>query len=222
MEEQRPINRPPLREALLLLLALAIIETAIAYLFPIPPEASKALHLWRTGEVRIIEVALLLILWIRRGRGLADLGLKGAPLLRGVKEGVVISAALGIIVLAVHFYMVAFEGKSLFKLLTPKIIAPLPPLIIVGVFIGPLFEELLFRGFLYNGLRNRYSTFPALLATTLLFGLLHFSGTGIPLIQLAGGAIFCIAFERSSSLAAPIIIHFLGNAALFLSPLFLK
>ncbi|PLX43709.1 MAG: hypothetical protein C0609_07600, partial [Deltaproteobacteria bacterium] len=197
-------------------------ETAIASLLPLSPDATKAARLWRTGEVRIVEAALLLLIWIRRGRSFADLGLRGEGLIRGVKVGALISAVMGLLVLSAELYMRLFEEASLFKLLTPKLIAPLSPLIIVGIFIGPIFEELLFRGFLYNGLRERYSTFPALLATTLLFGLLHFTGTGIPLIQLAGGAIFCLAFERSSSIAAPIIVHCLGNAAISLSPLVIK
>jgi len=51
--------------------------------------------------------------------------------------------------------------------------------------------------------------------STYLFVIAHQTGAGIPLPQLVGGIVFCISYEIEESLITPIIIHSLGNIALF-------
>ena len=36
-----------------------------------------------------------------------------------------------------------------------------------------------------------------------------------PVTQIVGGVVFCLAYEKEKSLLVPIVIHMLGNAALF-------
>jgi membrane protease YdiL (CAAX protease family) len=93
------------------------------------------------------------------------------------------------------------------------------PLLAVGGVIAPVFEELVFRGVLYAGLRRRLPTAAATLAVTALFAAAHLPASGVPWVQAVGGILFCITYELAGSLWAPVLVHTAGNLALFLLPL---
>ncbi|MBW2319145.1 MAG: CPBP family intramembrane metalloprotease, partial [Deltaproteobacteria bacterium] len=38
---------------------------------------------------------------------------------------------------------------------------------------------------------------------------------GLPITQIVGGVIFCVAYEVEGKLMTPITIHVLGNTAIF-------
>lgn len=83
---------------------------------------------------------------------------------------------------------------------------------------APLFEEILFRGFVYRNLRDLIPPVPAMLVTGLLFGLVHLDLAFM--FQLSAlGAVLCFAYERSGSLLVPILIHALWNGAQLVSML---
>lgn len=78
--------------------------------------------------------------------------------------------------------------------------------------IAPFFEELQFRGFLYNALRRYLPTAWAAMLSGLVFGAAHFSALAI--VPLAcGGVVLALVYERTRSLAATTIAHGLFNAA---------
>lgn len=84
------------------------------------------------------------------------------------------------------------------------------------VVLAPLAEELCWRGVVFRGLRARLPLAPAAVATALGFGLWHWlSGWQAPAAlaaQYVFGLVACILVERSGGLAAPILLHALGNA----------
>jgi membrane protease YdiL (CAAX protease family) len=84
-------------------------------------------------------------------------------------------------------------------------------LLLVGL-ATPFCEEVLFRGVLYDWLRERMGVAGAVLLSAVLFGLAHLR-TGIPVAVGAGvaGVILALAFEYSGSLWAPITIHTVVN-----------
>ncbi len=96
-------------------------------------------------------------------------------------------------------------------------------LIIAGtmvVAVAPVVEEFFFRGFFYRALRNRMSIAVAALIDGGLFGIIHFSGSGVdgllilpPLAVL--GVLFCLVYEKSGTLLAPIGMHAFNNAVAF-------
>jgi membrane protease YdiL (CAAX protease family) len=95
---------------------------------------------------------------------------------------------------------------------------PVPPVqkalfFIVGGCIAPIAEEVLFRGYLYTYCR-RWGILAALALSTAVFVALHLP-SGLPVTQLVGGMVFALAYEYSGSLIAPILIHSLGNLAIF-------
>ena len=66
--------------------------------------------------------------------------------------------------------------------------------LLIGGVIGPLAEEIFFRGILYGYLR-RWGVYAAVTVSTLLFVLPHLTGSNLPVTQLVGGIVFAIAEE---------------------------
>jgi uncharacterized protein len=90
---------------------------------------------------------------------------------------------------------------------------------IFGVTVGPVIEELLFRGFLQPVLVNAAGVFPGILITSCLFGAVHLSqNAGIwqsgLLIALAG-FVFGVVRHVSGSTRASSIVHIAYNTLPF-------
>lgn len=81
--------------------------------------------------------------------------------------------------------------------------------------LAPLFEELMFRGFLLPVLARRVSLGWALLATALLFGAIHLQPMGLPVLSTLG-LVLGLAMGRTGSLRTPILVHACWNGSLFL------
>lgn len=89
-------------------------------------------------------------------------------------------------------------------------------LIAIGI-VGPIFEEILFRGLVFGELRKIAKLPLAILIQALLFGAYHLNavqGTYAFLIGLLLGYIY----YRSNSIIAPVIIHITINASSVILP----
>jgi len=90
---------------------------------------------------------------------------------------------------------------------------------IFAVTLGPLFEELLFRGFLYPVIARRTGTISAVFLTSLLFGLIHYlqyrSLASILIVGLVGVVLTTVRV-MTKSVAASFIVHVGYNATLML------
>lgn len=104
---------------------------------------------------------------------------------------------------------------------------------------APIFEEVVFRGFVYGSIRtNLHKKLPppstpgygrmvrrydliACFASALMFGLVHMNLAGLPLYVVTG-MVFAEAYRRSGSLYVPIIGHFINNGLLMLLMMVLK
>ncbi len=77
--------------------------------------------------------------------------------------------------------------------------------------LGPLLEEVIFRGFLYTGLRRRFGVLPALLASSVVFGYTHVLDPDavVPIILLGG--VLGVLYERSANLWVPVAGHVANN-----------
>jgi membrane protease YdiL (CAAX protease family) len=90
---------------------------------------------------------------------------------------------------------------------------------LVVVVLAPLAEEAFFRGFLYKGLRRRFSMWPAAFISASFFGLVHFAGIKFLLIipSLIGvGVVLAVVYERRQSLLASVATHATFNLIGFL------
>jgi len=82
------------------------------------------------------------------------------------------------------------------------------------VVAAPVGEELLFRGFLYRVLRQRFGIRAALGATALLFAILHMAPQSLLPYTVLGLA-FGLVYEWTGSLWASIVLHGLWNFVVF-------
>ncbi|MTD47486.1 CPBP family intramembrane metalloprotease [Conexibacter sp. W3-3-2] len=89
---------------------------------------------------------------------------------------------------------------------------------VMVVVIAPVVEEFFFRGFVYRAARNGLGPAGAALFVGVLFGAVHLGDPDVlPLIPLLAllGALMCVLYERTGSLAAPIALHVVNNMLAF-------
>lgn len=83
-------------------------------------------------------------------------------------------------------------------------------LILIAVALAPITEEIVFRAGLFRYVRTRLPRPIALFAPALLFAALHANlSSFVPLVTLA--VVFSLAYERTGSIAVPILAHGLFN-----------
>jgi ABC-2 type transport system permease protein len=87
-------------------------------------------------------------------------------------------------------------------------------LIVLTVVAAPVFEEFIFRGLVYRGLRRTTGPVLAVVGSAALFALVHPPIAIIPVFGL--GIAAAISFQRTGFLLAPIIAHAVYNAAVII------
>ncbi len=92
----------------------------------------------------------------------------------------------------------------------------IPPivLLIAGGFIGPICEEIIFRGIVLKGFLRSYSPQKAIVYSALIFGVIHF----IPIQVISAffaGLVLGYIYYKTKSLWLPIVIHILNNVLAF-------
>jgi membrane protease YdiL (CAAX protease family) len=80
------------------------------------------------------------------------------------------------------------------------------------VLLAPLNEELVFRGFLYGGLRRIAPAWTALVLSAVLFGLVHFTPPTTILPMFVFGLFLARLMERTGSIVACFVAHATFNA----------
>jgi uncharacterized protein len=209
-----------------LLLAAAIFIAAIAAAVAV---ATKYLHapqesgLWSVIEEASAYAVLfgaLKIMFARHGKRLLD-SLAWSTL--GPFKPLPLFGA-GI---ALSLFVVLLQNA----LLTPNIDTPFDKLLddpasriavaIFGITLGPMIEELLFRGFLQPVLVGTMGVFPGILATSVLFGALHLTQNAF--IWQSGVLIMLVGFvlgtvrHLTGSTKASTIVHMAYNSLPFLA-----
>lgn len=82
----------------------------------------------------------------------------------------------------------------------------------LAIIAAPLFEEFIFRGLVFRGLRRSYGLMVSVLASSAIFALVHPPISVAPVFVL--GCACAWLYERSGSLATPMIAHGVYNGAL--------
>jgi membrane protease YdiL (CAAX protease family) len=89
-------------------------------------------------------------------------------------------------------------------------------LFVLAVVFAPVTEELVFRGWLYTGLRFNWGVWPALLTTSVLFAAAHYEKTHLyTLAVFPVGLALCAIRECTGSVKASIFFHAINNFAAF-------
>jgi len=209
-----------------LLLAAAVFLAGLAI---VVGGANHYLHapedsgLWSVAEEAAAYAILFLalkIMFTRYGKGLLDS-------LGWSKPGPFSPLSLAVIGLSLSVVVALLESA----LLTPDIETPFDKLLsdpasriavaLFGITVGPVVEELLFRGFLQPVLTSAMGVFPGILITSVLFGALHLTQNAFiwqsgVLIMLVGFVLGTIR-HLSGSTRASAIVHMAYNSLPFLA-----
>lgn len=82
---------------------------------------------------------------------------------------------------------------------------------LVGAIFAPLVEELFFRGFLFQGFRQKYGWVRGILLSSIIFGAAHLDPVAfLPTAIL--GALLAYMYHRTNSVWPGVILHMLVNA----------
>ncbi|MDA3896562.1 MAG: CPBP family intramembrane metalloprotease [Desulfobacteraceae bacterium] len=189
----------------------------IAHKLPISP-------LMQTGTARFLEIISILMVFKWLNNGLGAIGLSSEQIVPGLKNGIIWSAGFGLVA-AIFGAVLFLSGMNPFKLLHGRLPDSKMDIVfffLIGGVIAPMAEEIFFRGVVYGFIKGmllkkikKWAIPAALIISTYLFVIAHQTSAGIPLPQLVGGIVFCVSYEINKSLMTPILIHTLGNLALF-------
>jgi ABC-2 type transport system permease protein len=84
----------------------------------------------------------------------------------------------------------------------------------LAVIAAPIFEEFIFRGLIFGGLRRTYGLRWAALASAGIFAIVHPPLSVVPVFCMGLGA--ALAYERTGMLLAPMVVHAGYNAVVLL------
>jgi membrane protease YdiL (CAAX protease family) len=173
--------------------------------------------------------AIWLVLKVVKNRGLklANIGLSRRPAGMDIVKGLLGFAAFFALLIVVNgllafiFPNINSETQDVgFNTLNNSLDQTLA--LIALVIFPPLGEETLVRGYLYSGLRSKWKFLPALLVTSLLFGLAHLQlGSGADVLWAAGVDTFTLSVvlvylrETTGALYAGMLVHSLNNLIAF-------
>ena len=133
----------------------------------------------------------------------------GHALLWGIAVGV-LAALFGWIYLQIVSSFDLFpETRQAINLADPALAAMIAVMIIVA---APVFEEFIFRGLIFGGLRRSNGLLFAAIASAAIFAIVHPPVSVIPVFVL--GLCTALAYERTRMLAAPIVVHAVYNGAI--------
>ena len=198
------------------LLSVTALVVAIEIAARFAAAANVAPGLVCTGFSRAVMIAAFFSIAKELPRGPASIGLERSDILSGIKRGILWSAGFGALAL------LGFAGSTLLGVNPLGLVSvslPGSPIgvltyFLVGAALAPVAEEVYFRGFLFGWLRS-CGPVAAVIGSTLVFAAVHLNLQPIPFTQLVGGLVFAISYEIEKNLIVPIVIHALGNAALF-------
>jgi ABC-2 type transport system permease protein len=80
----------------------------------------------------------------------------------------------------------------------------------LAVIAAPIFEEFIFRGLIFGGLRRSFGVWPATLASAAVFAIMHPAIAIAPVFVM--GVCAALLYERTRSLLAPMLAHAAYNA----------
>lgn len=169
------------------------------------------------GFTRIVEAVLLVTIIRLWGGGMASVGITRDSVASGLVKGLLWSAGFGGLALLWLIFLFLLGGNipRIFPLPGQGSTAGIFLLFMVGGMISPVTEELFFRGIIFGYLR-RWGVLLAILGSTALFSMAHLGSSSVMQVPIIGGLVFAIAYEKEKNLLVPIVIHMLGNAAIFI------
>ncbi|MBI3324044.1 MAG: CPBP family intramembrane metalloprotease [Candidatus Omnitrophica bacterium] len=183
-------------------------------------------HLWTLIAMLLLEGWFVLVVWAfaaSRSTGLPRLlGISRRGAAHAIRQGIVGYAAIfpwvfGLLWVVVRLCQaIGIEPpvEEIHRLLFEQHGGPVLGLtLLLACVVGPIVEELLFRGLLFAALRSRVSRWMAILISGALFAAVHTNVVGfLPIMAL--GCFLAALYERTGSLLSPIAVHVVHNTLL--------
>lgn len=168
------------------------------------------------GFLRVIQIMGVLGIVFKTDKGFSAIGMSRAQFLPGIVRGLFWSAGFGLITLAGFgvLFIVGINPIKLFHIGFLKNVDTYITYILVGGIIGPIAEEIFFRGLVY-GFFRKWGVLAGVFISTMIFVGVHGQTVGLPVTQFAGGILFAVSYEMEQKLMVPMIIHILGNSSIF-------
>ena len=197
------------------LTALAVVLLVEAGVIMLAGQNGTISRLCLIGIARLLQAVLVCTLAVKAHGGPGIVGLGRDKVSVGLKIGLRWSAGFAAVA-GLGFAAIRIAGQhplALIRTPLPSSADEMALFFIVGGILAPITEEIVFRGVVFGHLR-RWGVTTAVVVSTALFALVH-GITALPITQIVGGAVFAVAYHKSGSLIAPMIIHSLGNLAIF-------
>ncbi len=194
--------------SLLFLFFFLFILGGVTFLFP----AAENWAIFLTQASFILPPLFMLL--IKKAKG-DDLGLR-AFTLKNLAIGYGLLFASYIVIL-IHNMLLVFlniptQGDYISELFNDPQTMSL--VLILGVIVAPIVEEIYFRAFFFGGLQEKYGWKKAAFFSSLAFSLAHMQLVSlIPTFVL--GMLFAYLYHRAKSIFPSIILHFSVNAFSF-------
>jgi membrane protease YdiL (CAAX protease family) len=168
------------------------------------------------GVARLLDILIILLTVSMWGKGPEAIGLSPETMAFGFTRGLLWSLAFGAAA-AIVFAILFIAGMNPLSLIyseLPENTFQILLFFLIGGIVGPVAEEVFFRGVLY-GFFRRWGVVIAIIASTVIFVLAHAIFSRVPVTQAVGGIFFAVAYEIEGNLMVPVTIHILGNMAIF-------
>jgi membrane protease YdiL (CAAX protease family) len=204
------------------LIAFAIAGAVAAALGHDLPSDGPGIELGGTlvQDAFFVGAAVVLASMVARPK-LADFGIRWAPLKPTLRQAAMALAVFYVFALAYIGIFDPHGQQSVAKDLGADkggLNMVLGGILVVA--IAPVAEEVFFRGFFYRALRTRFPIVIAAVIDGLVFGAIHYTDPKtlslLPILAVLG-FIFCLLYERTGTLLAPIALHSINNGIAYAS-----
>jgi ABC-2 type transport system permease protein len=162
------------------------------------------------GAGAVTYVGMRLVYWRAHTVGVPRVWASGVPraLVCGLACGIA-AALAGLLYIEIALALNLFSGLRRASLLSTRDATLW--LATIAIVAAPIFEEFIFRGLIFGGLRRSFGFMPAALASAAIFAIVHPPPSVVPVFLMGLAAAF--AYERTGMLAAPMTVHAIYNAA---------
>lgn len=132
-------------------------------------------------------------------------------------NNIIIFILIGISV-SLIYNITMFNVNSIIKITDSYKISNIPILIQIlsSGLIGPILEELVFRGIVYNKLKKINKTMNSIIISSIIFSLFHFSSILNLIYSFMMSFLFIYAYEKSRSIIGSIVLHCSANITIIL------
>ena len=198
-----------------------VLEIKLSHIFPVLNDRNFRM-IFNTSVMDIVGIGFVLnfVIFVYKEK-LSTIGITLKNFMRNVVYGIagyVAAVPLLLVTLIITTIVIMkFNLKPPVQPIVDMLIKEekIPILIYSSIFaaiVGPVMEEIFFRGFMYNALRKYAGVFWSIMITSVMFSLLHAHWVGfLPILIL--GILLSYLYEKTGSLVPSFIVHIMHNLA---------